>query len=301
MSMLTIQTGSTMAGGGLPFDLPLLSDENVTWDERSVPLARRGVSFSWLLQFARASDRGIGELWDDFHEKSHRHGNANLFRPDGVAETQLTDRFTKPPPPPYPEGDLTVRDFVSSVVIPVTRGIKAPLYAKIPPEYRGEPSMFISHTWDSNMFGQFGFIGAMTGTGHPDPGFVWIDFACYNQHRVESVAGDMMSIVSQIGTVAFALTERPFWSRLWCLWELMCAHRSGAQIQVRDVNIHTPKYAAPRPDFTSITDALASKQEDRRSLVDEILAVFGSIKHADNHVRKLLAESGVDHGTERPD
>jgi len=70
---------------------------------------------------------------------------------------------------------------VSEFIKPLTKDAQAPLYARVPQEYRGKPTVFVSHTWSSTYFaGAHGSLD-IAYERHCDD-FVWIDIGCYNQH-----------------------------------------------------------------------------------------------------------------------
>ena len=68
------------------------------------------------------------------------------------------------------------------------------------------------------------------------PKFVWLDLICYNQHRAEAIAADMESVIASIGRVDLPMVNAVPFSRLWCLWELLCAHVTGADVNLWEAN-----------------------------------------------------------------
>lgn len=261
----------------------LLPTSACAWDESDVPLGNRGVRFRWLYEFIAAIDRNVGEEWRRYHSQERA---ALHF-----------DHVPEPVRPVHPEERLTTRYFIGQFVVPMTRELLAPLYARVPHEHRGKPSVFVSHTWDSYpLAGAHGSLDMVL--DHSPDEFVWIDFACYNQHLVSdaSIAPDMQSVIADIGSVVFPWTSAPFFTRSWCLWELVCAHLSESKVVVRDQMTRiSRKYwsseAAMRPpQFTSVNDLSATEKTDQESILELLVTTFGSVAQADEYVRSVLPE-----------
>jgi hypothetical protein len=257
----------------------LLPLSSCAWHEHDVPLQERGISFGWLYDFVAKIDSTIGELWARFY-----------------SDQQASVRYDTPWPerPLYSEMNLTTRQLVRQLIIPLTAEIESPLYARVPLEQRGAPSLFISHTWDS--------FAVRAGHGsldmvldHNRNSFVWIDMVCYNQHRVESVALDMNSIISAIGKIAFVLTTAPFFTRSWCLWELVCAHRADVDIAIYDQTDRIKyKYWSSElgnlpKDFGSVTELSATEKSDQEAILQAMISTFGSTEQADRYIHGVLA------------
>ena len=157
----------------------LLPLEASSWHESDVPLGQRGVRFSWLYDF-------VAKVWENLDAfiaaewaKYHSVEKAAMYGPWDIPEPEL---------PAYSrhmiENLQTTRQFVSNLIAPLTRPISAPLYARVPPEHRGVPSVFVSHTWSSTALAQaHGSLDIVL--DHYRDAFVWIDIACYNQHTVK--------------------------------------------------------------------------------------------------------------------
>jgi hypothetical protein len=84
---------------------------------------------------------------------------------------------------------LNVRAIVEHFVLPITSALRAPLWAYVPPEQRGKPDFFVSHTWNSLLLGppqqEIGTLDAIEHLDH----FAWIDFVAYNQHTIDTIFG----------------------------------------------------------------------------------------------------------------
>jgi hypothetical protein len=262
--------------------LPLLPLEQCTWREEDVPLHERGVSFEWLYGFVKAINTTLGLMWEqhDAQQKASIH----------------FDNVPWPEPVPYPSSIDSTRYLVDKFIIPLTSNIEAPLFARVPLEYRGKPTLFISHTWDScPQGGQDCTLDAVSGTRNEKVAYVWIDIACYNQHRIRSVARDMEAIIDAIGSIGFVLTHAPFFERTWCLWELLCAHRTETPIRLYNIDAHRAKYFMnrPVPDFKSIAAASATNAQDRDDILTAVTLGFGSIERADEILRRLIMDGSL--------
>ena len=261
----------------------LLPLRDCDWNEGDVPLDGRGVSFAWLYDFVARIDKQAGRMWEKYY---HQQKASVHF-----------DHVLWPDEPGYPHANFTTREFVDKLVKPLTLPLHAPLYARVPPPHRGAPSLFVSHTWSSYVVRNgHGSLDMML--DHDRDSFVWIDFACYNQHLVKhkSIAGDMDGIISSISSIAFVLTTAPFFTRSWCLWELACAHRSSVSTHVYD-QIDRIKYkyrssegSALPPDFSSITDLEATEKADQETILDLLVSTFGSVAAADGYIRNVLSQ-----------
>jgi hypothetical protein len=268
----------------------LLPIEASAWHEDDVPLDQRGVRFSWLYDF-------VAKVWTKL----------DAFTAREWAQHRSTEKAAMygpwdipwPEQPAYPE-DLvenlrTTRQLVSNLIVPLTRPLNAPLYARVPPEHRGRPSVFISHTWSSSA------VAAAHGSldivlDHHRDAFVWIDIACYNQHSVkdESIAADMKALIAGIGHIAFILTTQPFFTRSWCLWEIVCGHQTGADVKVHDqITRIKKKYWSSEigqmpPQFNSVTELSATQRSDQEKILELLLLTFGSVGKANEYIRSIL-------------
>jgi hypothetical protein len=255
------------------------------WDETSVPPHERGIRMQWLFDFVKAIDDGIAQLWRDYYGTKE----AAEKGPWGLAD---------PIPPRYPFETMSTNWIVSEFIKPLTQDAQAPLYARVPPEYRGKPTVFVSHTWASTYFaGGHGSLD-IAYERHRDQ-FVWIDIGCYNQHLFMQgdIAADMKDLIDAIGHVSAVLTTQPFFSRSWCIWELVSAHDTGATYQVQDQiarikrKYFTSETGYMPPKFNSIADLTSSVDEDRRDIFQQLLTTFGSVEAADRYIEQILAHT----------
>jgi ankyrin repeat protein len=189
---------------------------------------------------------------------------------------------------------LNVRSLVDHFVLPLTASLRAPLWAYVPEEHRGKPDYFVSHTWNSLLVGPPDqAIGTLDAIEHLDQ-YAWIDFVSYNQHTIESIPTDMEAVVGEIGKVVFAGTPVPTLGRIWCLWELLCANRTGTNfdIAVRP-GFRNDKILAVNTlyrSFRGVEKAVATREGDLKIISGEVLAQFGSAQAADEHLDRVLRE-----------
>jgi hypothetical protein len=264
--------------------------EDCTWDERDVPLVQRGVRFGWLYNFlddlVHEANAFFERMWDEYRSADR----AAMYGPWNIPTPEV---------PPYredaAEGLRITRNLVSDIIVPITASIGAPLYARVAVEHRGPPDVFISHTWSSMAFVDAHGSLNMLLDRYRDS-FVWIDFVGYNQHCVKpkSILKDMEDIISGIGRVAFTLTREPFFTRSWCLWEIVCSYRVGAKVDVCENILRIKrKYWASEavllpPRFTSVADLQATNESDREMIFEQLVSTFGSVDQADEYVRGIL-------------
>ena len=268
----------------------LLPLEASSWHESDVPVGQRGVRFSWLYDF-------VAKVWENLDAfiaaewaKYHSAEKAAMYGPWDIPEPEL---------PAYSrhmiENLQTTRQFVSNLIAPLTRPISAPLYARVPPEHRGVPSVFVSHTWSSTALAQaHGSLDIVL--DHYRDAFVWIDIACYNQHTVknENIAADMRAVIAEIGHIASVLTIEPFFTRSWCMWEIVCGHQTRADVEVHDqITRIRKKYWSSEadlipPKFESVTRLSATKTSDQEKILELLVSTFGSVRRANTYIRGIL-------------
>jgi ankyrin repeat protein len=259
------------------------------WSDRNVPLAQRGVRLSWLVGMVRNLLEDVNRPRAEVSAEAQRalsHNRAGMWglhdRPD----------MEVPSIPKY--GLLNVRSLVDHFVLPLTVELRAPLWAYVPEEHRGVPDYFVSHTWNSLLLGPpqqaIGTLDAIEHLGQ----HVWIDFVAYNQHTIESIPTDMEAVVGKIGKVVFAATPIPMLGRIWCLWELLCANRTGTDFDIAiKPGFRNDKILAVNTfyrSFVGVENAVATKPEDRKIISAAVLAQFGSAAAADEHLDRALRE-----------
>ncbi len=273
----------------------LMPLEACSWREDDVPLAERGVRVGWLYDFVKRIYSAIDGLWTEYDLANKKAKNDDRFASDRNPNYRPGD--IKWPDRPVYSLPLTTTQLVSLFIAPLTSHIKAPLYARIPPEHRGRPSKFISHTWNSYASqGVHGTLDMVQDRNHDS--FVWIDIVCYNQHRVlnENIYSDMKEIISRIGQIAFVLTTEPFFTRSWCLWEIVCANQTNAEVSIYNQIARiqkkywsSEKHALPKK-FKSITNLSAIKQHDKDKIFELLVSTFGSVQQADEYIHSILPQ-----------
>jgi hypothetical protein len=288
-----------------PYAVELIDEQSCLWNEVDVPLPERGVRFSWLCNFVRSIYwqrnepvreqlrlREQARLWKDC-ERQHL---GNLSTPDALKAVRLNG-----PEPKFYEA--TVHNLVAEHIVPLTKAIRAPLYARVPPSDRGKPEVFLSHAWANSVLSpapqwQGGTLDAFNSEGIAGikEEFVWIDFACYNQHAIaaETIAFDIEAIIRSIGNVAFAITMTPLFDQMWCLWEILSVSQTGARARFCvGPGCRTDKLEMVNKffeAFKSVKEARATKTGDYDKLLAAMISRFGSIAAADEHIRKLMRE-----------
>jgi hypothetical protein len=260
----------------------LLGESETNLLDAQVPVEERGVRLEWLIAFLKAVDKAWQETVRQYDDQARA---ATHF--DGVPD---------PDPLPFPRNlEPSVPAFlVPHVIKPLTRELQAPLYVLVPPDQRGRPDVFISHTWSNPLIGfaasSLYAIGALG--KHPAPTHVWLDVVCYNQHKAEAIADDMKSVIRSIGRLVLPMVNTAPFSRLWCLWELLCAHLTEASILIEEPNTNVHDLglvaAAFRTEFKSVEQANTTLPQDRRQILEAMVATFGSIDATDEYLRRLI-------------
>jgi hypothetical protein len=165
----------------------LLGAEGLKWSDSDVPLAERGIQVMWLNHFVRSIMEPMRKAFYTFDranwaiDQMERHSFYPVTVEDPILQKHPAEPILVDP------GELTTRQLVEHYVAPLTLSSRAPLYALVPPEARGVPSMFVSHAW-SDPICQGRSYNYLPGNGTLDTlddlrvesAYVWIDFACYN-------------------------------------------------------------------------------------------------------------------------
>ncbi len=252
---------------------------------RDLPaLHERGVTLEWLTGFAKSAVGELSRLWQahDYQERA-----ALYF-----------DHVPDPVLPPYPRGqDLTTHFLTGAVVRPITAEFAAPLYAMVPSGARGEPDMFLSHAWGNPLVGYasselYALTDGMV-KGGAKPTHVWCDVVSYNQHRPEAIAADMKEVIASIGRLGLPLFNTLPLTRLWCLWELLCAHAADAEIVVFEPNTSAHDLGLVANHFlrafVSVDRAETTLPEDRDAILSAMVDTFGSITNTNTFIREVIS------------
>jgi hypothetical protein len=176
--------------------------------------------------------------------------------------------------------------FVPLVIKPLTLELRAPLYARVPDEFRAPPGTFLSHSWRQPLVGAYGTLEKIGGG-------VWIDAICYNQHEAEGIAADMKAVIAETNGLLLPLgsTVEPL-MRSWCLWELACANMQDKSISVPEMLPSASDVGMNRilfdRYFTSIVDSQTTLPEDHEMIVETFVSTFGSIAASDRFVRETI-------------
>ncbi|MBX2881915.1 MAG: hypothetical protein KTR32_18350, partial [Granulosicoccus sp.] len=184
------------------------------------------------------------------------------------------------------------------VVKPFTEQFQTALYARIPPEARSTPDVFVSHAWGHPMAVHPGTTLTDMAAGNravSRAAFCWIDLFVYNQHKAQDIAMDMERIIGAVGKLVLPLpSEKPL-RRLWCIWEWLCAHRAGVDIVIPEAAYDRHYFGKQREwferSFQSMSLAQTSRDEDRVLILDAIVDTFGSVEQADAELRALADRS----------
>jgi hypothetical protein len=223
-----------------------------------VPLAERGISFWWFWHFV---DDVLSE-WVPVSEP------------------------------------VSTEDFVRRVVVPLTKRHRCPLFARVPAEFRGKPTIFVSHVWRSRLaqtpYGLLATIDWAEDRQRKEH-TVWLDIVSYNQHEVKTdrIAADMLEVIRSCRSLRVALSTEPFFHRTWCLWELLGACQTNINVAMCDTLPRSQKYASTemqfrRPHFESVRQSRALFESERHALLNATEETFGTIEAADDIVRDMI-------------
>ena len=246
------------------------------------PLNARGVRLGWAIKLVYAVRQEIANMWERYnhHLKAYEQLNWN-------------DSIPEPTRPEIPESqEVTPLFLVDHVIRPLTRQSRAALYHRIPTDAVAAPKAFVSHSWAQPLEETLAF--GLDSDKSPDSNKsdvpIWLDVLVYNQHEPQSVAGDMEMIVGSIGSLVSLFKPDRELRRLWCLWEVLCAHSSGATIAVIEPALSSHYFGKARSDFersfTSVLAAETTLAADREQILAAIIRAFGSIEAADEFIRQ---------------
>jgi hypothetical protein len=268
----------------------LSSSEAGPWREEDVPSSERGVSLHWLTAFVLDRWESVNEprrLAVEKVNEARAHNEAGRWGRHDMPDMEI------PKVPPY--YFLNTHGLKSEFVLPLTKDIRAPLFALVPPEHRGRPTAFISHTWNSLLIGpQRQKIGTLSAVLEEKDQFVWIDFVCYNQHTVEhrDISDDMLGVIKAINNVVVAVTPTPLYNRSWCLWELYCADTIGLTPTFRVCqgfrNDKIQAVNALYRSFSGVENARSINAQVEKEIRDTIIKQHGSIEKANAAIKAML-------------
>jgi hypothetical protein len=280
-----------------------LLSEDISWNDNTVPLSDCGVRYEWIQNFLQGIQNYIDKSWEfyDSHSKAYEYLN-------------FSDLIREPIEPKIPrDEDITPEFIVPNFIKPLTIKSKSPLYARVPSEFRGKPDVFVSHSWNQILpitinlivsYRMYGMVDPRYNEGplHGKPRYgenpyLWIDVISYNQHKVESIADDMKAIIRFIGNLALPIPtynrmfKTPF-SRLWCLWELLCAYETKSEILLCDTAMARADvgkgFELFQKSFSSVSNASTTLEKDKVEILNAIISTFGSIDAADKYIRQLI-------------
>ena len=267
-----------------------LLSEDLSWNDNNVPLQKRGVEIDWIIEFFHKIDKDMRSEWDLYYSSYKGYYERLVDLPKGA----------RPPTEPILElQQITPAFVVPNFIKPLTMKSKSPFYARVPLEFRGTPNLFVSHPWSQKLVGGSSFctlyvIKKMFERLHlTGNNYVWIDIISYNQHRVENIAYDMDVIISDIGTLGLPVVDSTPFSRLWCLWEILCANKTKSKIDViaepsgfrNDQGFVVQMF---KNKFRSVTDAQTTLEKDRIEILRAINSTFGSTENANKFIREIV-------------
>ena len=264
--------------------------------DAQTPIEQRGVKLEWIFEFMRAIEDVFVDLWKRYesHERAYEHLNWSGHIPE--AERPAYERHPA----------LNGYFLQGTIIKPMTQNCQLSLYSRIPPEVRGEPSVFVSHAWADPLVRTPGttLIDMVSGNNRvSDNAFCWLDLFVYNQHTPQDIAQDMERIIGTVGQLVMPMSSETGLPRLWCIWEWLAAHRAWATITLPEA-AYSRYYFGKKRDwfqtaFTTIADAQTTHPEDAAQIMEEILRTFGSVEAADKEIR-ALADKFFTHADQAP-
>ena len=275
----------------------LLPEEDCSWAEDNVPLCKRGVKLAWLYQFVEQVDKHLEDEWIQYEYQAKA---ATYF-----------DYVPEPDRPQFPRYQILNPLFlVPNLIKPLTIKLKSPLYARVPVDQRGKPDVFISHTWSqalitNNPFSTLHIISEpmQMNKKFTDDSYIWMDLVAYNQHSIESIALDIKAVIQSIGQLCLPLIDAAPFSRLWCLWEILCAHVTKSDITVYEPFSYAQDigYVARvfSENFRSVSNASTTLPRDKEQILNAMISTFGSIRQTDEYLHKLVKE-GLTKESDKP-
>ena len=196
----------------------------------------------------------------------------------------------------------TTRVFVECFVKPLTRAHACSLWFFVPPAYRCEPEVFLSHSWD----------GSIWDLRPPcDVHGVWIDTVTVNQHpRARGADEDEVSVVDlypevneiQSTVVAIGRTRvavpisgvkggnlAPF-KRSWCVFEMLFTPEKQLDVSMgwNVWDLATHEAILDEIDELDVARAQTTSPDDKRKIDTLVVDHFGSFAEANTIFRKLV-------------
>ncbi|KAF5829666.1 hypothetical protein DUNSADRAFT_15666 [Dunaliella salina] len=166
---------------------------------------------------------------------------------------------------------LRVSDLVSLVVRPRCDARHCCLHELIPPEFKGQPKFFISHTWSRRVAALVAALTSFFSTDDPCTIHIWLDVIAINQVPYATNKGLLQDDVSSLSKVWQTLVRKSVSGLIILDFELDLT-------QLREVY-----------NNMSVSRAQATLEEDRERILAEIDESIGH-SHLDLAIREALVE-----------
>lgn len=198
---------------------------------------------------------------------------------------------------------VPTRIIVEVFVKPVTQAASCALWFYVPRQYRCDPDVFLSHSWDGSAWDLRPPLGSS----------MWLDLFAITQHPrkaeagEESVADDVLAMYPDVAHVRTVLesvaatvvilpahardTLLPL-ERSWCVFEMIFTPPECLRMQLGWTKWTKEEHVRYREliDTIDISRAQTSSSEDKRKIDGFVLERFGSMSEANTFLRKLARE-----------
>lgn len=256
----------------------LIPTTSQIWKAEDIPLEARGINGEWLYRFILA----IHEYRDTALE------NYYLQQQGAIQSDDV-------PWPNFPAGldeELNKNSFVRDHVLPLTRESEAPLFARVPKNKQGTPSVFVTYTWNSGFLADgYGVVYAIQRYLSAD-NYIWMDVFSQNQHGTESRSGMKEKVIAGVDRLLLPMSQYPWYECMRCVGEVICAVRLNKEVvfleyarQLRDYR-QIRKYFLGR--FDTIAKATATSPDEKEEILHLAKATFGSVEAADSYLANMM-------------
>lgn len=220
-------------------------------------------------------------------EIKDKNKNNKIIKIQGISICWLYNFFNK-------YKNMTTRDIVNKIIIPITFNNKKCFIDLIPEQYKGKPEFFVSHAWDDIFY--YGIDNLII---KPFNMFLWIDIFCINQHLNDiDIKNILTQVLENVNSLLIKGESNIIYERLWFLYEISQAKKCNIKIELLIENIEF-KYRKNINEIiiNKIENAKCTKKIDEHEIKKLIIEQFGNYKNFSTFLKDNINLYSIPSGT----